>query len=330
MAVLVLVVVQDDGTESDFLGVGVGSSPVDVDGGGEVIEICLAQSVGPPQARILYCGGHLDAVHPFLESHSPDRNLLAVGCDCEISSRNIAVGNHLAHQGEVGAAVSHVVLDYLYIGQTRAVPCLEHHGAPDARSHQTGTPVPAVVIACLAGEDAHEFVEYASVLRLVRPGVESVVVLVAFGEVDLDGRMEIDFQFVFARFELVLYVDAPCAVHIVGVEQRRAVEIDVGIGVESVENQFAIVGSQFSLGGNKRCLIHPVFFVHPLHSALVEAEKRVLDDLVGHEVGVNGAGHGGRIPDFGTSLPELPSVVNVALRHGRIRGRCKHHCGQCR
>ena len=108
------------------------------------------------------------------------------------------------------------------------------------------------------------------------------------------------------------------------------VEIDVGVGVESVENQFTIVGGQFSLGGHERCLIHPVLFVHPLHCALVEAEKRVLDDLVGHEVGVHCAWHGGRIPDFGTSLPELPSVVNVALRHGRIRGRCKHHCGQCR
>ena len=187
VAVLVLVVMQNDGAESDFLVIGVGSCPVDVHCRGEVVEICLAQTVGPPEVRILHCGRHFDAVHPFLESHSFGRNLLAVGCDCEISSRNIAVGNHLAHQGEVGAAVGHLVLDYLYVGQTRAVPGLEHHGAPDARSHQTGTPVPAVVIAGLAGEDAHEFVEYASVLRLVGSGVESVVVLVAFGEVDFDG-----------------------------------------------------------------------------------------------------------------------------------------------
>ena len=154
--------------------------------------------------------------------------------------------------------------------------------------------------------------EDSAVLALVGTGVESVVVFVEFGKVDLDRRVEVDFEQIVAILENTLYVDAPCAVHIVGAEYAVVVEIYVGIGVETVENELLIGLSYFIGGGAEIGLVHPVLLVDPLHGALVEPIERILDEIVGHQVGMNCSGHCGRIPVLAASLAKTPAVVEGA------------------
>ena len=60
----------------------------------------------------------------------------------------------------------------------------------------------------------------------------------------------------------------------------------------------------------------PVHLVDPLHFPLVGAVIRVGDDAIGHQVGMDGARHGGRQPG-GVAVPaKLPVVVEGDGLHG--------------
>ena len=62
-------------------------------------------------------------------------------------------------------------------------------------------------------------------------------------------------------------------------------------------------------------LIDPVFLVDPLSATLVEPEEGIVEQTAGHEIGLHGAGHSGRMPVGKTNLTELPSLVE-SQRHG--------------
>lgn len=167
------------------------------------------------------------------------------------------------------------------------------------------------MVTRFAGENAQTFVEEPAVGRLVVNGFVTVGQRVVFGQVDLDRRVEIDFQHVFAGTEQPFDLRAPAAEHVVGREHLFVVEVNVGIGVEPFEDQFdPFPGEQVGVGPEMR-FVDPVFLVYPLYAALVEAEIGVFDDPVGHQVGVHRAGDRGRIPVVEPRLTELPVVVQV-------------------
>ena len=165
------------------------------------------------------------------------------------------------------------------------------------------------MVSGFTGEDAQRLVEDTAVLTLVRTRIECIVELVVFRKVYLDGGVEIYLKKVFPFLQDSLHVALPGAVHIVGVEYALMVEVDVGVCVEAFEDYLLVFGRDFIGSCGEGGLIHPVFLVDPLHRALVEAEERVFDDFIVHQVGVYCSRHGRRIPDVGPSLSEAPSVV---------------------
>ena len=91
--------------------------------------------------------------------------------------------------------------------------------------------------------------------------------------------MEIDFQDIFSGFQFRLYVCFPFTEHVVGLQYFLFVQIYVCISVESFEYEVYILplhyfGSQLEGG-----LVDPVFLIYPLHTAFVEAEEGIFDDL---------------------------------------------------
>ena len=154
------------------------------------------------------------------------------------------------------------------------------------------------MIAGFAGKDAYELIEDTAVLRLVGSGIEAVAVFVALGKVDFYRGVEIHLKLVVAGFEQAFHIYAPCAVHIVGVENGFAIEIHVGISVEPVEHKLLIAARCLGGCSHKRGFIHPVLLIDPLHTTLIEAEEGVFDYLIGNEVGVNRTRYCCRIPNL--------------------------------
>ena len=67
------------------------------------------------------------------------------------------------------------------------VPCFYKNGAPDARCDQTRSPIPSVMIACLAGEDADLLIEYSAILRLVIGCFVMIGKRIPFRDIHFDG-----------------------------------------------------------------------------------------------------------------------------------------------
>lgn len=117
----------------------------------------------------------------------------------------------------------------------RIVPSLHVHRAPYTGSNQAWPPVPTVMIACLPGKYADFLIEYPAVFRLVVACFILVGESIPFGNIYFDGRMEIDFQYVFARFQIWLYVCSPFAKHIVGFQYLLIVQIYVCIRISPLK-----------------------------------------------------------------------------------------------
>ena len=61
----------------------------------------------------------------------------------------------------------------------------------------------------------------------------------------------------------------------------------------------------------KRRPVNPVFFIHPLHTALIEPVKRIIYQFVIHQVCMNCSRNSGFIPVSTPRLPEIPSFMQV-------------------
>ena len=113
-----------------------------------------------------------------------------------------------------------------------------------------------------------------------------------------------------------MHIAAPRAVHVVGLDEALVVQVDVGVSVQPLEYDGLVDGSEF-LGRRREVrLVHPIFLVHPLDRAFVEAEEGVVDDALAHEVEMRVAGYLGRMPYLGVALTEAPAVVQRTLRGG--------------
>ena len=297
----------------------------------EFVEMGLSQFAGPPAFRRgdVERNGHAVDAGP---ERGRDR-----GFDPFAGSRDRHDGPGLFPDGvdlhldlHPGPFGRDLLLTVENVADADAVPAFQIDRTPDARGHQARAPVPAVVVTRLAGEDADAFVEESAVGRLIVDGLVTVGQRVVFGQVDLDRRMEIDFQRVFAGTEQPFDLRAPAAEHVVGREYLFVVEVDVGIGVESFEDQFdPFPGEQVGAGFEMR-FVDPVFLVGPLYAAFVEAEIGVFDDPVGHQVGVHRAGDRGRIPVVEPCLAELPVVVQPLTDGacGSGEGHAEVHSGK--
>ena len=136
------------------------------------------------------------------------------------------------------------------------------------------------MITGFAGKYADFLVEYPTVFGLVVTGFVMVGQCIPFGDVHLDGRMEIDFQDIFSGFQFRLYVCFPFTEHVVGFQYFLFVQIYVCISVESFEYEVYILPLHYFRSQLEGGLVDPVFLIYPLHTAFVEAEEGIFDDLI--------------------------------------------------
>ena len=189
-----------------------------------------------------------------------------------------------------------MVLAQLQVGDAQRVPALQANGPPDAGRHVARAPVPAVVVAGLAHE-----VRRHRVGRLVAVGRGVIARELVRHRLDLrqqrgDRRMQHDAQLVAARAQPDLDRNAPGPEGVVGAQQLRAVQVDVGERVETVEDEVAARARE---RGGRRIEVRavlPVGEAYPLQARFGRADIGVGDQVAGEQVGVHGAGHLRRVP----------------------------------
>ena len=96
--------------------------------------------------------------------------------------------------------------------------------------------------------------------------------------------IEINLQMILARLQDTLHIASPLTVHIVGTAQTLAIEVNVCIGIQALEDDFLIFCIQLCFCRSNISLIHPVFLIYPLHTTLIESIERIIDDVGTHQV----------------------------------------------
>ena len=172
------------------------------------------------------------------------------------------------------------------------------------------------MIACLSGKYADFLIESPAVFRLVITCFVLIGESIPFGNIYFDGRVEIDFQYILAGFQMGLDDDPPFAEHIVGFQYLLLVQIHISIRIQSLENELDVLPLHHLRGEVEGSLVHPVLLVNPLHAAFVEAEERIFNNFVVHQVGMYHTGHGGRIPVVESGLFKLPTLVQLPSQGG--------------
>ena len=175
------------------------------------------------------------------------------------------VGLYLSNGTQIGTRFGYILLNIPYISDARVAPCFEQHRSPNAKGDKARSPVPAILKAGSAGERRDGLIEESAHLRVVWSRIMTIGQGVELGHIDFHRTVEKHFQQIITLFHDALYVASPFAVHIVGRQYMLMVQIDIGIGVEPLEDERLIGGCKFIGCRLEVCFIHPVFFVNPLH-----------------------------------------------------------------
>ena len=185
------------------------------------------------------------------------------------------------------------------------------------------------MIAGLARENADLPVQQAAIRTLVVAHAVMYRIGLPFGQVHLHGRMQIDFQDISRGFQQGIHRHPPTTEHIVCLQDTRPVQGNVGIGVQAVEAQFRTRVRQQGIRHVERARIDPVLLVHPLHGALAETHKGVVDEAGGHKVGMYGPRYDCRIGLMPAGLPHLPGAIQrkrpVEIGKSRSRPAQERH-----
>ena len=130
-----------------------------------------------------------------------------------------------------------------------------------------------------------------------------------------------------------LHRHAPDAEHVVRGEYLDAVDIDLRGRVEAVEDQVYVGPRQQGRSGIEVQPVLPALIFDPLQPGFVVPEERVGNLLIGQQIKVNVARHGGRQPTAlrflrtSGNLPELPAAIQGQNRIPRglaLRLRVSH------
>jgi hypothetical protein len=102
----------------------------------------------------------------------------------------------------------------------------------------------------------------------------SVLDLLSFSQ----SRLEVDFQYIAASMlQLLGDVNAVVNEHVVALQNRFAVELDGGVGVESIESENMLGVTRCLLDFGQLDFVSPRFVPNPLAVELVEAEEGIFD-----------------------------------------------------
>ena len=205
----------------------------------------------------------------------------------------------------------------IYITHPCISPAFETDRSPNARSHKTRTPVPTIMVTCLAGEYAHSLVEQSPVLRLVIDSLVGVWQCLQLLKPYPCRRVEMHHELIVLLLEQVFHSHSPSAEHVVRLQDKAVIEVDIGIGVETFEHKVYVAGCPYVFSHIETCPVDPVLLVHPLDTSFVQAHIRVINQAVRHKIGMDRAGHLCRIPVVVSLLAELPFPVKGLSAHIR-------------
>ena len=256
-----------------------------------VIEHRFSPAGRHPQLRIVYRAGHVYGVHAFgkavclffcQDMDAVQREVYGYsdvsslhGTDCYlIVYVSLASVHFLIHEPVV----------YL-----QAVIKSQFHGAPYPAADESHAPVPTVLVWRFACEYAQVLVAPVVVGRVVETVGVPLCQSFSYRGVKHYGYP------VFSCFQYGFHVCRVGYEHVVGSEDVRAVQIDIGIGVESEKLQRGGIVRQLVFADFKFSLILPVFLFQTPQRFFVFAPERVFHQSVVEQVGVDCARHFCRI-----------------------------------
>ena len=196
-------------------------------------------------------------------------------------------------------------LFHIEVFNARGIIERKRYGTPYSACGQTDAPVPTIAVGSLAGVNADALLAVVVVCRIG----ESVCF--PLRKRLLDGGVEIDGKVVIPLAEEILYLKVIAHKHIVGAFQQGAVQIDIGVCVQSFKTEHGGTMSQLCFCDGESGSVFPVFFLHPLYLLFVHAEEGIDELAIVYEVLVYGSTHFCRHPFVLVCLGELPVLVQL-------------------
>ena len=276
----------------------------------QLVERLLAKPVRPPALGV----AHLEvearaAIVRQQRARLGDEGALVHEAGAEGQARRGVGRAHSARRHiERHAAVRAMDLPHLDRLEARILADLDADAAPDAAGDQRGGPVPAELARHLADPPATgRFASAGPVGQGVRRLVLRQVV---------QRRVEADSERVDVLAQPPAEIEAPAAVHVVGVPDHLAVDHHRRQRVEPVAAQHDI-GLRRASGRVELPLVDPSLAADPLQIRLMVAQEGVGNEARRHQVGVDAAGHAGRHPLLLRHRAYPPAPVEVDQLHLR-------------
>ena len=196
-------------------------------------------------------------------------------------------------------------LFHVEVFNARGIIERKRYGTPYSACGQTDAPVPTVAVGSLSGVNAD------ALLAVVVVGRIGESVCLPLRKRLFDGRVEIDCQVVISLAKKILNLKVVAHKHIVCAFQQSAVQIDIGVCVQSLKTEQGGTMSQLCFCDGESGLVFPVFLLHPLHLLFVHAEEGIDELAIVYEVLVYGSAHFCRHPFVLVCLGELPVLVQL-------------------
>ena len=188
-----------------------------------------------PQIRLPDLDGQVDAVHAGVQVHLArqlDGAARVLAGQGDLGGQAARRGDfHL--DGQVRHLGGYVALPDVYSRDPGVIPGFEPDRTPDAAGHKARSPIPPI----LEGG-------FADVGLLFGSGLVAPLVGRSHFGGRLDRRWKQDHQRVCALLEKGLHVHAPFAKHVIRGQHELAVEIDLGVGVEPLEDQIDVAAPE--------------------------------------------------------------------------------------
>ena len=146
-------------------------------------------------------------------------------------------GFHVNHRREQCAFRSDRALLDMQLRDAKIVPRFQRNRTPQAHGDELRPPVPSVFITCRANVMADRIDTLGCIGGLISTAGQDVGKLGHNGRHHFVGRVKNDPQLVLAFMQQRAHIHAPRAKHVVSLENRLAIQSDIGKGVKSLKSQ---------------------------------------------------------------------------------------------
>src|SRR5580700_1807432 len=221
---------------------------------------------------------------------------------------------------------AHVLLMDMKILNAQLIPAFKSHRPPNPLSKKARPPIPSVVVRSLARIGRSRNILFVSVIvrrdrrQNVRQGLHIRQHL-------LHRRMKNNSQRIRTRVQPTLRRNPPAPEHIIRMQNRLIIEINVRKRIQSLEHQIDMLAPKRRRIHLKRRLIFPVRQPNPLQMKLVIFVKRIRNQLAALQIRLHHPRNLRRMPFLHISpihirhRPKLPARIQIPRRSLRRNQR---------